>query len=286
MTPYGPGPPYMPRGYQRAFGRSALEDEPEGRAVRVAGTEAEAPGPGAARGGDLLVGRRPGLAQLQAEPPPVVGEAVLEASLDVNRSRPAGPSPPVPRGCRPGRRVRRGLRCPTPRPRPWPARRAAASPRGGGSSRRRRCRGAPSAGPRPPRRRTARWTGRPPGRSGGAPGRLGHGVRAGVDADDEGVRVGGSGGQDEPAVAGAQVDHDPGRAGPSMSELADVHLVDALADHGAHAATVRDLRRVRHDPAYTPSRCPSSRSARTSSCRRRSIRGTRGRRTSRATSPG
>ena len=78
------------------------------------------------------------------------------------------------------------------------------------------------------------------GRPRGTTGRLGHGVRVGVDADDEPGRVGGSGGQHVAAVAGAEVDHDPGGAGPSSGELADVHLVDAPADHGAHARTVRD----------------------------------------------
>ena len=47
------------------------------------------------------------------------------------------------------------------------------------------------------------------GRPRGTAGRLGHGVRVGVDADDEPGRVGGSGGQHVTAVAGAEVDHDP-----------------------------------------------------------------------------
>ena len=97
-------------------------------------------------------------------------------------------------------------------------------------------------------RRDEQGVGRPPrrGGSGGTTGRLGHGVGAGVDADDERARVGGRGGQHEPSVAGAQVDHDPGGAGAPGGELADVHLVDALADHDAHARTLRDGRRTRN----------------------------------------
>ena len=132
-----------------------------------------------------------------------------------------------------------------------------------------------------------------PGRTGRAPGCLGHGVGAGVDADGERRRVLGRGGQGESSVAGAQVDHDPGRAGATSGDLADVHLVDALAGDDAHARTVRDDRVTRNARrrtavglTYTHGRCPTSRSAPTRSCRRRSTRGTRRPRTWRGMSSG
>ena len=99
-------------------------------------------------------------------------------------------------------------------------------------------------------------------------------------------------GEDEPAVAGADVrEHAVGRGG-SSGDLADVHLGDAAPGDDAHgrspvwAAIVRPGRHRRNPgatasrryPPYTSRRCPTSRSDRMSACRRRSTRGTRRRR--------
>jgi hypothetical protein len=73
-----------------------------------------------------------------------------------------------------------------------------------------------------------------PGPAGSAPGRLGHGGRAGVDPDHQPVGLGGGSHEHEPAVAGAEVEGDRPAAGGQVMELADVHVLGALAGHHAH----------------------------------------------------
>lgn len=58
---------------------------------------------------------------------------------------------------------------------------------------------------------------------------LGHAGGAGVDADDERLRMGGGGSQDAAAVTGAEIDRDPGVAGGECFESADVELEQAAA---------------------------------------------------------
>jgi hypothetical protein len=67
--------------------------------------------------------------------------------------------------------------------------------------------------------------------AGGAPGRLGHGGRAGVDPDHQPVLLGGGGREHEPAIAGAEVEGDRPVAGGQVMELADVHVLHAPAGH-------------------------------------------------------
>jgi len=76
----------------------------------------------------------------------------------------------------------------------------------------------------------------------GAPGGLGHrrGVR--VDTDDEGLGLGPGPRDDRPTVAGTEIDDDAAGAGKSLSELADVHLGQASADHCEHARNLHFIR--------------------------------------------
>jgi 5-(carboxyamino)imidazole ribonucleotide mutase len=75
-------------------------------------------------------------------------------------------------------------------------------------------------------------TGRPPRRTARDLGHRG-GIR--IDSDDEGVGLRPRPGHDRPTVAGTEVDDDPARSGDPLSELADVHLGQASADHGPHS---------------------------------------------------
>ena len=110
------------------------------------------------------------------------------------------------------------------------------------------------AGPRRRPRRTGRWAGRPPG----GPARRHDGMprpsppATGVEADDE--RRSGRRRQRRvtyrPSPVPTSID-DPACAGPSSGELSDVHLVDAPADHGAHARTVAIGSNAASDAPYT-----------------------------------
>ena len=90
-------------------------------------------------------------------------------------------------------------------------------------------------------------------RSRDATGRLGHrrGIR--VETDGEGLRVRGGRLEDGPTIARAHVDRHPLGAGDDLSELADVHLLEATPDHGSEhgaedtAARVDQRNRVVRD---------------------------------------
>jgi hypothetical protein len=68
-------------------------------------------------------------------------------------------------------------------------------------------------------------------RGGGA---LAHGAGVGIDANDQCPRVGPRDPHDGIPVAGSQIDNRPLVAGRQLQELADVHLVEAPADHAPH----------------------------------------------------
>ena len=75
-------------------------------------------------------------------------------------------------------------------------------------------------------------TARPPRRAARDFGHRG-GIR--IDSDDKGIGLCPRPGHDRPTVAGTEVDDDPARSGDPLSELADVHLGQASADHGTHS---------------------------------------------------
>lgn len=87
----------------------------------------------------------------------------------------------------------------------------------------------------------------------GTPRGLGHrrGVR--VDTDDEGLRLGPGPRDDRPTVAGAEIDNDAAGVGDPLSELADVHLGQASADHCEHA---RNLHFIGEPVSGQPNRPP------------------------------
>jgi hypothetical protein len=74
----------------------------------------------------------------------------------------------------------------------------------------------------------------PLGPAAGPPRRIGHRRRAGVDPDDQPVRVGGGRRQREPPVAAAEVDGCRPVAGGQVMDLADVHVPGAPALDDPH----------------------------------------------------
>jgi len=69
----------------------------------------------------------------------------------------------------------------------------------------------------------------------GPPGRLGHGVRVGVDTDNETARLSRGPGEHRPTITGSDVDDHPVSAGDLLVDLADVDLEDPPADNLSHA---------------------------------------------------
>jgi hypothetical protein len=78
--------------------------------------------------------------------------------------------------------------------------------------------------------------------AGGPPGGRGHRGRAGVDPDDQPVRLGGRGGQHEATVTGPEVDGRRAVAGDQVLESADVHLSEAPAVQRSHRSSLRCCR--------------------------------------------
>ena len=207
-------------------------------------------------------------------------------------------------GPRRGRPGRRAPRCPQPRP---VQRQRAAQQRAPGQLDDDAVRDASELRrqvPRPRPRRTSRWAGRHARRPRGTTGRLGHGGGAGVDADDEPGRVRR---QRRPARSGRRrcrgrsrpgrcrpvewrVSRRPprGRARPITVRMPGPYAIgpDAATawDRAEGAAEPRGRSKPR-GPHLHSGRCPSSRSAPTSGCPRRSTRGIRAPGTSRSTSP-
>ena len=215
VSPYGPGPPYMAGGYQRGSGAQAPEADPVGPAIGVAGVQPEALRPRAPGGCDLIGRGRGGIDELEPEPLPVVARPFARrpptstagarrssraGATSISTRPPGATSPAMPRATS-------SSRASAPR---------SSEPHGSWITTRsgdpdRAPAGGASAAAATNRAFGQAAVSRRIGRHGGMP-RPCAPALASMPMTSV-VRLGGRGGQHEPAIAGAQVDHDPGRAG-------------------------------------------------------------------------